>query len=236
MLKCIIIDDEPNAVNLLDLLIAEATNWQIIARCYNGLEALQSIRANKVDFIFLDVNMPQLNGMELAALLPKDIKIVFTTAYSEYAAESYLFDALDYMLKPITLKRFLAAQQKIESWFSNLKQPDSTLTTNQQNDHLFVKTGKSLQKVLLQDILYIEGDKEYIKLVTVKDEFLVYRRLKEVEEQLKFPFVRVHNSYIINMEKMDKYLDNHIIVAGQRISVSGKYRGQFMNYLNTKLF
>lgn len=245
MLKCIIVDDEPNAISLLDLLISEATDWQVAAKCYNGLEALQAIKAHHtVDFIFLDINMPQLNGMELAALLPAGIKIIFTTAYSEYAAESYLHNALDYVLKPITLKRFLATQQKIEAWFASSVQDKSAaaaaavtaIASTTPPDHLFVKTGKSLQKVFLQDVLYIEGEKEYIRLVTDKEELLVYRRMKEVEEQLQYPFIRVHNSYIVNMEKMVKLIDNHILIAGKRIPVSDKYRVQFMKHVNHKLF
>lgn len=244
MLRCIIVDDEPNAISLLDLLISEATDWQVVARCYNGLEALQASKMMKADLIFLDVNMPLLNGIELATLLPAGIKIVFTTAYSEYAAESYLLDALDYMLKPVTLKRFLATQQKIETWFLNAEKrthhttdlPEPGLINPETSAYLFVKTGKSLQKVLLKDILYIEGEKEYIRLVTVQEELLVYRRLKEVEEQLNYPFIRVHNSYIVNLEKMDKFLDNHILIGGRRIPVSNKYRISFIAQLNNKLF
>ena len=230
MLRCMIIDDEPNAVNLLNLLISEATNWEVKAMCYNGLEALKAIKTNEIDFIFLDINMPGLNGMELATLLPKDIKIVFTTAYSEYAAESYLLDAIDYMLKPITLKRFLLAEQKIEAWFLNALQKPAIL--HESNQYLYVKSGKSLHKVLLQDILYVTGEKEYVKMVTVKGNLLAYRRLKEIEEQLTYPFVRVHNSYIINMEKMDKFIDNHIVIHAERIPVSDKYRHKFMSYLD----
>ncbi|XHR95087.1 LytR/AlgR family response regulator transcription factor [Mucilaginibacter sp. UC70_90] len=116
-LSCIIIDDEPNAVNLLEILVQQSTQWQLKAKCYNALEALAFLKTNKVDFIFLDINMPQLTGMELAGLLPPQTKIVFTTAYSEYAAESYTYQTIDYLLKPITLKRFLAAMQKIEGYF-----------------------------------------------------------------------------------------------------------------------
>jgi two-component system LytT family response regulator len=242
MLKCIIADDEPNAVALLELLISEATDWQVVAKCYNGLEALQVVKAHKVDLIFLDINMPLLDGMELAALLPSEIKIVFTTAYSEHAAESYLVNALDYVLKPITLKRFLTMQQKTESWFARYDalqagiavQP--VVAVQPAADHLFVKTGKSLQKVLLQDILYVEGEKEYVKLVTTNLSLLVYRRMKVLEEQLSHPFIRVHNSFIVNLEKMEKFTDNHILIAGQRIPVSDKYRERLVQYLNHKLF
>jgi two-component system LytT family response regulator len=116
-LRCIIIDDEPNAVNLLEVLIGQTTEWQLLGKCYNALEAMDFLKKHTVDFIFLDINMPHLTGMELAGLLPKETKIVFTTAYAEHAADSYAFQTIDYLLKPITLKRFLAATQKIEAAF-----------------------------------------------------------------------------------------------------------------------
>lgn len=256
MLKCLIIDDEPNAVSLLELLIAEATDWQVAARCYNGLEALQALKIHTVDFVFLDINMPVLNGMELAALLPTGVKIVFTTAYAEHAAESYLLNAVDYMLKPVTMKRFITAQQKIESAFaqemlpaerSSLPYPgtgalqgdglNAQLQAPDSSQHyLFVKTTRGHKKVMLQEILYVEGDKEYVKLVTTTESVTVYRRLKSVEAQLEYPFIRVHNSYIINMEKMDGFFDNHMLIADQRIPLGDKYRAQFMARLNQKLF
>src|ERR1700753_1038958 len=117
------------------------------------------------DFIFLDINMPQLTGMELAGLLPNETKIVFTTAYSEYAAESYTFQTIAYLLKPITLKRFLAAMQKIEAYFSSHSNGEkATLPTGQE--YFFVKSGKELRKMLLEDILYFEGEKAYVRVVT----------------------------------------------------------------------
>src|ERR1700743_1169418 len=118
-LSCIIIDDEPNAVNLLEILVNQNTKWQVFGKCYDALEAIAFLKDHKPDFIFLDINMPQLSGMELAGLLSDDTKIVFTTAYSEYAAESYTYQTIDYLLKPITLKRFLAAMQKIEGYFAH---------------------------------------------------------------------------------------------------------------------
>src|SRR5438445_8223096 len=117
-LRCLIVDDEPNAVNLLEMFIQQNTGWQILAKCYNAKEALHFLKTQPADLIFLDINMPQLTGMEMASLLPKETKIVFTTAYSEYAADSYHFQTIDYLLKPITLKRFYTALQKIEAHFS----------------------------------------------------------------------------------------------------------------------
>jgi len=116
-LRCMIVDDEPNAVNLLEVLIGQTTSWQLLARCYNALEAITFLKDNRVDLLFLDINMPMLSGMELAGLLSGETAIVFTTAHFEHAAESYSFNTIDYLLKPITLKRFLAATKKVEAYF-----------------------------------------------------------------------------------------------------------------------
>src|SRR5476651_683070 len=108
-LRCLIIDDEPNAVNLLEILVKQTTSWDILHKCYNGLEALAFLKEHSVDLVFLDINMPLLNGMEMAGLMPYQTKIVFTTAYAEHAVESYSYQTIDYLLKPVTLKRFLLA-------------------------------------------------------------------------------------------------------------------------------
>src|SRR6202012_1293394 len=186
-LTCIIIDDEPDAVNLVELLIKQSTTWVLKAKCYNALEALAFLKMNQVDFIFLDINMPKLTGMELATLLPPHTKIVFTTAYSEYAFESYSFQTIDYMLKPITLKRFLASVEKIEQHFIK-PGADQPVITEQGQEFFFVKSGKVFRKILLKDIQYFEGEKDYVRLVTAQDQMLIYRRLKDMEEQLKSPF------------------------------------------------
>src|SRR3978361_211561 len=176
-LSCIIIDDEPNAVNLLEILIHQTTQWQLLAKCYDALEAMAFLKKNKIDFIFLDINMPQLTGMELAAILPKESKIVFTTAYSEYAAESYTYQTIDYLLKPITLKRFLTSTQKIESYFGNREYVDGPVA-KPEKEYFFVKSGKTLSKIRLEDILYFEGEKEYVRLVTTNEHTPIYSGIK----------------------------------------------------------
>jgi DNA-binding LytR/AlgR family response regulator len=234
-LSCIIIDDEPDAVDLVELLIKQSTTWVLKAKCYNALEALAFLKTHKVDFIFLDINMPKVTGMELATLLPPHTKIVFTTAYSEYAVESYSFQTIDYLLKPITLKRFLASVDKIEQHF--LKPgPEYLPMTDQSPEFFFVKSGKTLRKISLKDILYFEGEKDYVRLVTGEEQMLVYRRLKDIEEQLKSPFVRVHNSYIINYEQLNKIEDNHIYMDGKRIPISDKFRERFMELIDKNKF
>ncbi len=234
-LRCIIIDDEPNAVNLLEMFIKQTTGWQLLAKCYDALEALAFLKEQEVDFIFLDINMPHLTGMELAGLLPKTTSIVFTTAYSEYAADSYGYTTLDYLLKPITLKRFYAAVQKIESHFQR-KDAAPAMPALPAEEFFFIKSGKTIHKILLGDILYVEGEKEYVRLVTTGGQLLVYRRLKEVEEQLSHPFIRVHHSYIVNIAQLQKIQDNHIFIGDKQIPVSEKFREQFMAAIRQRIF
>ena len=234
-LSCIIIDDEPNAVNLLEMLIHQTTPWQLMAKCYDALEAIAFLKKNTVDFIFLDINMPKLSGMELAVLLPKETRIVFTTAYSEYAAESYSFHTIDYLLKPITLNRFLSSTQKIEAHFNNHHAGDLP-PSKPEKEYFFVKSGKTLSKIRMEDILYFEGEKEYVRLVTTAERLLIYRRLKDINEQLTLPFIRVHNSYIVNTKQISKIQDNHIHIGGKQIPLSEKFKADFMALIQQRLF
>lgn len=255
-LRCLIVDDEPNAVNLLEMLIRENTGWQVLAKCYDAPEALAFLKAHPADLVFLDINMPLLSGMEMAALLPEETKIVFTTAYSQYAAESYTFQTIDYLLKPITLKRFYASLQKIEAHFTPrpatvpIPQPptppappkgggetrSAAVPYPAAEEFFFIKSGRMLHKILLRDILYFEGEKEYARLVSSSDKLLIYRRLKDIEEQLSPSFVRVHNSYIVNIAQVDSIRDNHIFIGGRQIPISEKFRESFMNIIRQRVF
>jgi DNA-binding LytR/AlgR family response regulator len=237
-LRCLIVDDEPNAVNLLEMFIRQNTGWQLLAKCYNAKEALHFLKTNAADLIFLDINMPQLTGMEMASLLPKETRIVFTTAYSEYAADSYHFQTIDYLLKPITLKRFYTALQRIEAHFGLPEvpfAPDRSAVAAVE-EYFFIKSGRVLQKILLKDILYFEGEKEYARLVSAGDKLLIYRRLKDIEEQLSPSFVRVHNSYIVNVARVDSIRDNHIFIGSKQIPISEKFREPFMNSIKPRVF
>jgi two-component system LytT family response regulator len=251
-LRCLIVDDEPNAVNLLDMFIRQNTGWDIPAKCYDAREALAFLKNNTVDLIFLDINMPHLTGMEMAALLPPSTSIVFTTAYSEYAADSYTFPTIDYLLKPITLKRFYTALQKIEAHFASPAAAvpphptpgaapaegsvPPTTPAPFAEDYFFVKSGRMLHKILLRDILYFEGEKEYARLVTPTQKLLVYRRLKDIEEQLSLSFARVHNSYIINIARLDSIRDNHVFIGLKQIPISEKFREAFMKRIQERVF
>ncbi len=237
--RCLIVDDEPNAVNLLAMFIQQNTRWEITGKCYDAREALAFLKTHPVDLVFLDINMPHLTGMEMAALLPPATGIVFTTAYSEYAADSYGFHTIDYLLKPITLKRFYAAMQKIDLWCATPETPGTAqLATNPpaEDEYFFIKSGRMLHKVLLKDILYFEGEKEYARLVTPSQKLLIYRRLKDIEEQLSATFARVHNSYIVNIARLDSIRDNHVFIGSKQIPISEKFREAFMNRIKERVF
>ena len=237
-LRCMIVDDEPNAVNLLEVLIGQSTPWQLLAKCYNALEAIAFLKDNTVDLIFLDINMPLLTGMELAGLLSGETAIVFTTAHSEHAAESYTFNTIDYLLKPITLKRFLAATKKIDAYFLP-RMPVTPVTDKAAetgHEYFFIKSGTELRKILLPEILFFESRKEYVRVVTQTFEVLTYRRLKDIEAQLAMPFARVHNSYIVNIRQMNKIQDNHIYIGEIQIPIGEKFRDGLMEMIKRKTF
>jgi two-component system LytT family response regulator len=250
-IRCMIVDDEPNAVNLLEVLIGQSTSWSLLAKCYNALEAISFLKNNTVDLIFLDISMPLLSGMDLAALLPADTAIVFTTAHSEHAVDSYSFNTIDYLLKPITLKRFLAATKKVEAYFQ-LRAPGAALSpgapgtvlspgapgasSELTGEYFFIKSGTELRKILLQEILFFESRKEYVRVVTKNFEVLTYRRLKDIEAQLSLPFARVHNSYIVNFRQLQKVQDNQIYIGDTQIPIGDKFREGVMEILRQRTF
>jgi len=244
-----IVDDEPNAVNLLEVLIGQTTHWQLVGKSYNALEAITFLKDNTVDLIFLDINMPLLTGMELAGLLSAETAIVFTTAHFEHAAESYTFNTIDYLLKPITLKRFLAATKKVEAHFLPRLAASSAAAgslaasanpgspaSHPGNEFFFVKSGTELRKILLPEILFFESRKEYVRVVTQTFEVLTYRRLKDIEAQLTMPFARVHHSYIVNMRQMHKIQDNHIHIGEIQIPIGEKFRDGLLEIIRKKTF
>ena len=236
MVRCMIVDDEPKAVNLLEVLIGQATGWQLVATCYNGMEAIAFLKSNEVDLVFLDINMPLINGLELAALLSPEKGIVFTTAYSEYAAESYSYHTIDYLLKPITLKRFLAAVQKVEAHFKAHRTIQKEKMGTAADEYFFVKSGSAHRKIFLNDILFFESQKEYVRVITAAFDILTYRRLKDIEAQLPTHFTRVHQSFIVNIRHMAKIQDNHIHIGEKRIPIGEKFRDSLMELVRKRTF
>ncbi len=240
-IKCLIVDDEPLAVSLLVDYIGQVPFLELSHTCYNAMEALTFLQGQTVDLIFLDINMPHLSGMELSNLLGKKQKIIFTTAYSNYAVESYEKNALDYLLKPITFERFVRSVTK--AWEILEKSKENSLqntesaedTAKQIPTTIFLKTGKSVIKVEVSKIDYIEGLKDYVIFVVGSEKHIVYKRMKDLETGLSPDFYRIHHSYIVNINRIRKIEDNHVFIGENRIAISEKYRDSFIDKIQEKL-
>jgi two-component system LytT family response regulator len=229
-ITCLIVDDEPNAVQLLEDHIRKVPRLVLKQKCYDAFEALAFLQSDQADLLFLDIQMPGLSGMELAAILSKEQRIIFTTAYANYALEGYEYNAVDYLLKPITFKRFVQAANKALLSFSEVTPAAENLP-----DYIFIKSGKQIIKIAYNNILYIEALKEYVNIVLPEGKVLAYKRMKDLEEQLPENFIRIHNSYIINMQHLEKIVDNHVLIGEARLPVSSSCRPQLLAMINRKL-
>jgi two-component system, LytTR family, response regulator len=231
-MNCLIVDDEPLAISLLENHIAQIPFLNLSGKCFHALEALDFLQKNMVDLVFLDINMPNLTGMQLKTLLPDSQKVIFTTAYSEYAVESYEKNASDYLLKPITFERFLKSVIKVKT---SIEKQESEKPNELNSSYIFIKSGKEIIQVNYDEILYIEGLKDYVSIVTENQKIVTYKRMKDLEECLPEQFQRVHLSFIVNMNKIQKFADNQIVIGECKVSLSDKYRDVFLERIGLRM-
>jgi len=233
-ISCIAIDDEPLAVKKISAYIQKTPFLELVAECRNAFEAMEILSNRTIQLIFIDINMPDLNGLEFVKSLTDKPYVVFTTAYSEYAVEGFQVDAADYLLKPITYSSFLKAANKVKNLID--------LTANSQKEsiratasHLFVKSDYKLIRIELDDIRYVESQHEYIKIhLTNSDPVMTQLSLKAIEEQLPSDrFMRVHRSFIVNLKKISVIERNRIVFDGKvYIPVSEQYKEKFQAYID----
>jgi two-component system, LytTR family, response regulator len=233
-ISCIIIDDEPLAGNLLEDYISKVPYLRLHKKCLTALEGLTFLQTNSVDLIFLDINLPHLSGMDFAKIIPRDQKVIFTTAYTSYAVESYTVNAVDYLLKPITFERFMLAVDKVACL---QKQHSENATTRLTDDkkNIFIKSGKAMIKIQIDEICLIEGLRDYVVFWLAKEKHIVYKKMKELEEILAPDFMRVHHSFIVNVNHIKKIEDNHIYILDRQISITEKYREAFLSFVKNRL-
>jgi DNA-binding LytR/AlgR family response regulator len=234
MIRCIAIDDEPLAVKKIAGYIQKVPFLELVAECRSASEAMSIMDSTDVQLLFIDINMPDISGMEFVKSLTNKPYIVFTTAYSEYAVEGFLVEAVDYLLKPITFSNFLKAANKVKNLMELTanKQKESVRTTA---NHLFVKSDYKLIRIELADIKYIESQHEYIKIhLVTSNPVLTLLSMKSIEEQLPPDrFMRVHRSYIVNLAKITVIERNRIIFDGKVfIPVSEQYKEKFQEYID----
>lgn len=236
MIRCIAIDDEPLALRKLTDYIRKTPFLELVQDCPDALSAMQVLGEKTVDLMFVDINMPDLNGMDFVKLLTDKPMIVFTTAYSEFAIEGFKVDATDYLLKPFSYEDFLQAAEKARcrhKLFSQTKVPAEEET---EATHLFVKADYKMVRVATDDILYIEGQSEYIRIYTDTGKpLMTHLSMKAIEERLPANrFMRVHRSYIVNLGKVKEVSRDRIVYNGSTyIPVGDQYKKKFHEYLNT---
>ena len=238
-LTCIIVDDEPLAVKLMESFVAKTPDLELLASFTDSVEAINAVKEQKPNLLFLDIQMPDLNGMELAHMIPTDTRVIFTTAFKEYAFESYEVSALDFLLKPIRYNKFIAAVDKAKEWFAKSESPKpQPSAANQQPTALFVRVDGELRNITISDIIYVNGMKDYVMFYLDGEAkpLITHLTMKAVEEMLPpEKFLRVHRSYIIAVDKIRKVDRNDCIYIGNEIiHVPDGYQEAFHNFLGTR--
>ena len=245
-LTCIIVDDEPLAVKLLESFVAKTPDLELLGSFTDSVEAINAIKQQKPQLLFLDIQMPDLNGMELAHMLPEGTRVIFTTAFKEYAFESYEVSALDFLLKPIRYNKFIAAVEKAREWFGLRgektreaeQSPAPQMSTPNGNNSLFLKVDGEYRQVALDKILYVSGMKDYVMfyLEGERKPLITHLTMKAVEDMLPTSqFMRVHRSYIVALNKIRSVDRNDCIYIGDEIiRVTEAFREGFQNFLQSR--
>mgnify|MGYP000944173940 CR=1 FL=1 len=235
-MNCVIVDDEPLARKAIQKLVYQTENLECIAS-FNGADATREFLAkHTVDLVFLDIQMPGVNGIEFARTIPKETLVVFTTAFHEFASESYEVEAIDYLIKPVKLERFQKAVEKAHT-YCKLFNTDyiSNDIENITDDYIFVRAERRMFKVHFGDILYIEGLKDYVVLYLANQKVITLMNIKTIHDLLpKVFFVRVSKSYIINVNKIDSVDNNTVYIGKNEIPIGNIYRDFFFNEFVTK--
>lgn len=233
-MKCIVIDDEPMALDLIKSYIVK-TPFLESGECFtNPYKAVAYLINNRIDLVFLDINMPELSGIQLLKSLPSPPQVIFTTAYPEFAAESYEYNAVDYLLKPVRYERFLKAVNKAAGILktANDKKKESSESTG-NDEHIYIKSGTRLIKVRPSEILYVEGAGNYMTFHTTEKKIMSLLTMQEVLDMLSSEiFVRIHKSYLISLKRIDAIEKHDVIINGKQIPIGMTYREQFLSMIN----
>jgi two-component system LytT family response regulator len=229
-ISCHIIEDEPMASSLLELYVRKLPVLELIGVSSNPLLALESLRTKPVDLLLLDIRMPEMTGLSLIRVLQNKPLVIITTAYSEFALEGYELDVVDYLKKPITFERFLKAVDKVQQ---RLQPPEGGKNKLAGVDYIFVKEGTRFVKLMIGDILYIEGLKNYVTIHTNHQKIVSLQRLKSLEDQLPADkFIRVHNSYIVSKSAISSVKENEVYLGGTKIPIGETYFKGFMDFID----
>ncbi|HEY8972383.1 MAG TPA: LytTR family DNA-binding domain-containing protein [Puia sp.] len=232
MMNCAIIDDEPLAREGIARYVKEVDFLQLIHTCENPVELMQLLDQQRVDLLFLDIHTPKMNGIDFLKIVQKPPIVIITTAFPSYALEGFQLNVLDYLVKPITLDRFLKSVNKARDYYHLLQRAEGNA---EAADYFFIKCGSKFEKIHFADILYIEGMQNYVTIYTRKGKYVTLLYLKNLEENLDSQaFIRVHKSYIVSIDKIEGIEGNEIFIQSHRIPISRNYREQVIERVVSK--
>jgi two-component system, LytTR family, response regulator len=237
-IKCLAIDDEPLALEIITDYISKVSYLELVKSFDNALDSIEFLKKNQVDLIFLDIQMEALTGIQFLHVLKERPHIIFTTAYDSYALEGYELDAVDYLLKPFSLERFIKAVEKVYTKMNQSEkreEPRELIIKTNPNDFLFVKTENRLQKVFFHDILFVEGQGDYLRINTPKSRIMTLQKFSRLQDILPDEqFFRVHKSWLVAIDKIDSISRNRIRIGDTYIPISESYRKAFFALLDNK--
>lgn len=235
-MKCIIVDDEPLAIEILESYVAKVEQLKLEGSFRNAISAFTFLQQNPVDLIFLDIQMPKLSGIDFLKTLKNPPKVIITTAYRDYAIESFELEVVDYLLKPIPFERFLKAVAKVltprtDQLTATAPAPVAT------EGYIYFKVDKKMIKTNISDILYIESVKDYVKVKTTEKEIITQQKISYLEESLpRRQFLRIHRSFIVNLERIDAYTATDVEISKYQVPIGRNYKNDVMKVLSEKVF
>ena len=231
-IKCMIVDDEPLAIQLLTAHLKQIDQLELVATAINPIEAISLIKAHDIDLLFLDIQMPVLTGIELVKALQNRPDVIFTTAYRDYAVESYELDVVDYLMKPITFVRFVQSVNKyLDKTAESISPTNKSIAQHDSVESIYVNVNRRYVKVIFDEIKYIESVKDYIHIHTVSDTIITKETITNFETKVPINFLRIHRSFIVNRSKITAFTSHDVEIGTKEIPIGGSYRDEVMSTL-----
>lgn len=230
-INCLIVDDEPVARQILQEFVEDFEWLQLIGQAENPLKAIHLLTQHSIDLLFLDIEMPQMSGLELLKNLPTPPAVIVTTAYPQYALEGFELNVLDYLLKPIAIERFLKAVLKAKAFFEQKRKPSTSAT-----DYFFVKCDGNIERIELRELLYVKALENYIIIQTAQRKYVTYLTMKGLEEYLPTEqFIKIHKSYLVPIAKIDRIEGNEVHIGNEKLPLSRNLRAEVLERIEGKL-
>lgn len=235
IITCLAVDDEPPALDVVIRHIAAIPSLRLVGTCMNAVEALAMLQQQNIDLLFLDIHMPRILGTQFIRTLKSPPKVIFTTAYRKFAVEGFELDAVDYLLKPITFERFLKAVNKVMGLQSQETPPPPAKNDTMNERFIHLRADRKVQKISLDDIIYIESLKDYCKIITSSKRILTRQPISSIESSLPAgDFIRIHRSYIVSLNKIESYTNEWVEIARQELPIGRMYRHEVERYLRAR--